>query len=260
MLKHSWMIVALMALAGGCTSYVTPGRGAEMQTFAPASSFGVGTDGTIRSSFDKKPLASFPAAVAVARVQGPGYRSRTAQGWGSGKYSVVTTRDVEKPEQIQRLSRLPQLKGIAPINRLLLQGTLDSDLALRQAAAQVQADMLLIYTFDTTFNMENKARPLSVISLGLSPNKEVQVTTTASAVLMDTRNGFIYGLAEATSQESRFTNSWQDDVAMDETRRKTESAAFEKLVGELETTWQGVVTTYVRPASPPAISTGRMNP
>jgi hypothetical protein len=137
------------------------------------------------------------------------------------------------------------------MNQILIQGPLNSDLPLRQAAAQLQADMLLIYTLDTIFDTENKAIPLSVISLGLSPNKQVRVTTTASALLMDTRNGFLYGLAEATAQNERFTNDWQNEVAIDETRRATETAAFEKLVGELETTWQNVVATY---ASPPGVA------
>jgi hypothetical protein len=77
------------------------------------------------------------------------------------------------------------------------------------------------------------------------------VTSTASAVLMDTRNGYIYGLAEATDQENHMTSAWQNDVAIDETRRATESAAFGKLVGELETTWNGVVARYAKHSPTP---------
>ena len=112
------------------------------------------------------------------------------------------------------------------------------------AAAQLQAEMLLIYTLDTQFKTEDKAAPLSVITLGLSPNQQVRVTSTASAVLMDTRNGYIYGLAEATDQQNQMSNAWQNQVAIDETRRATETAAFGKLVGELEKTWQGVLARY----------------
>ena len=140
------------------------------------------------------------------------------------------------------------VSGIAPIGRLLLPPNLDSDQQLREAAAKLQADMLLIYTLDTTFTTEDKAAPLSVISLGLSPNQQVRVNCTASAVLMDTRNGYVYGLAEASDQKNQMTNTWQSDVAVDETRRATESAAFDKLVGDLETTWKGVVARYAPPA------------
>jgi hypothetical protein len=249
-MKYIAAIALLTLMIGGCASYTAPGRGADLSVVgAPAASeLGPGTDGTIRQAFNKRPTASFPASIAVARVQAPGYQSRTAQSFGQGRFSVVTTRDVEKPEQMQRLTKLPRIAGVAPVNQLLLSTRLDSDLPLRQAAAQLQAEMLLIYTLDTTFTTENKALPLSMISLGLSPNKQVRVITTASAVLMDTRNGYIYGLAEATQNENRMTNSWQNDVAIDETRRATETSAFDKLVGELENTWRGVLNTYDNPA------------
>ena len=112
--------------------------------------------------------------------------------------------------------------------------------------------MLLVYTIDTQFTTEDKAIPLSVISLGLSPNEQVRVTTTASAVLMDTRDGYIYALAEGTEHQDHMTNAWQNDVAIDETRRATESAAFDKLVDELAKTWPGVVARYAGVDNAPA--------
>src|SRR6185369_2340312 len=118
-----------------------------------------------------------------------GYCSSTATSYGQGRYSILTTRDVEKPETIEKLAKMPQIAGVAPISRLLLPATLESDRELRQAAAKLQADILLIYTIDTEFKTEDKAAPISVVTLGLSPNQQVRVTTTASAVLMDTRNG-----------------------------------------------------------------------
>jgi len=195
MFKATFSTLMLVAVMSGCASYVTPGRGADLGQISPAAATTLAAqhapEDPIAQSFDRKPMAHFPAAIAVVRVQQPGYVSPTAQGWGTGRYSIVTTRDVEKPEQLERLSKLPQLKGVAPINRLLLNSNLDDDTPLRQAAAKLQADMILIYTFDTTFKSEDKALPLSVISLGLSPNQQVHVTSTASALLMDTRNGYL---------------------------------------------------------------------
>jgi hypothetical protein len=238
-------LLSLCLLAIGCAEYVTPGPGANMERVGLSKTVReASTDGVIEKSFDKKPLANFPTGIAVVRIQAPNYQSSTANGYGSGAYSVLTTRDVEKPEQIDRLAKLPMVSGIAPVNRLLLPPNLESDVQLREAAAKLQADMLLIYTLDTAFTTEDKAAPLSVISLGLSPNQQVRCTCTASAVLMDTRNGYVYGLAEATDQKNQMTNAWQNDTAIDETRRATESAAFDKLVGDLETTWKGVVARY----------------
>jgi hypothetical protein len=244
-MRFMFALIGLGLFVSGCAEYVTPGPGADLQRVGVTRGVReASTDGVIQRAFDKKPLAQFPTSIAVVRLQAPGYSSNTVQSYGRGAYSVVTTRDVEKDEQMDALRKLPMVSGIAPINRLLLKPDFESDVQLREAAAQLQADMLLIYTLDTTFTTEDKAAPLSVISLGLSPNQQVRVSCTASAVLMDTRNGYIYGLAEATDQKNQMTSAWQNDVAIDETRRATESAVFDKLVGDLEGTWKGVVARY----------------
>jgi hypothetical protein len=239
--------ICLISTCAGCASYVAPGRGADL------TNLGVSreqlTDGYIRTVLDKRPLATLPASIAVARVQDIGYKSATAEGWGHGNYTVVTTRDIEKPEEMERLQKLPMIRGIAPINRMLLSADLMSDRELRQAAAELHADMLLIYTLDTTFNVEDNALPVSIITLGLSPNQQARVVCTASAVLMDTRNGYIYGLAEATARQSQLADAWTSEAAVDDTRRRTESEAFTKLVDEMTKTWTGVVQQMQTPTA-----------
>lgn len=260
---RSTVAAAALALAcagiAGCASYTTPGGPADLGVMGVkpelAADRTAQTDVTMQEKFDRRPLARFPTAIAVARVQAPGYRSRTARSYGGhdGSYSVVTTRDVEKPEHFEKLSKLELIDGIGPINRLLLPNTgLRSDQELREAAASMQADMLLIYTLDTNVYVRDMAVPLSVVSLGLSPNQQARVTTTASAVLMDTRNGYIYGLAEATDSYNRLASAWTNEDAIDAARIRTESAAFEKLVAELENTWAGVVERYAEPANTPS--------
>jgi len=239
------LFTGFLVAGAGCAHYAPPGRGANMAALGvtPAAQQAL-ADPSIRQAFDKKPLASFPTGVAVARVQEPGYRSETAESWGTGAYSIVTTRDVETDEQGARLAKLPLVHGIAPINRLVMPtADLKSDAELRAAAAALHADVLLIYTLDTIFYVDNPSVPLSVLTLGLFPRK-ARVVTTASAVLMDTRNGYIYGVAEATDRDDSLTTGWTSDHAVDATRRDTETRAFEKLVGELEKTWTMVLKTH----------------
>lgn len=245
------MALVTIGLAGGCASYTTPGRGADLaQVGATEQARKSLTDPSLREMLEKKPLATFPTGIAIARIQAPQYSSPTTSGWGTGQYSVVLTRDVEKDEHFARFAKLPLVSGIAPMSRLLLPPTLQNDLQLRQAAAKLHADMLLIYTFDTTFSKNQLAQPLNVVTLGLSPTKTIRVTTTASAILMDTRNGYLYGMAEGTATRSKLTNAWMTSDAIDDARRKNEEEAFEKLVGEFEKTWAGVVTQYAtRPAA-----------
>jgi hypothetical protein len=85
---------------------------------------------------------------------------------------------------------------------------------------------------------------VTVVTLGLSPNQKATIVSTASAVLMDTRNGYIYGVCEGTERASKTMGAWGSEDAIDESRRKTEAAAFEKLVGEVEKMWGGVVSEF----------------
>ena len=237
------IFIALIGLlSGGWRNTPRPGGARNWAFLAPAAK--AQTDAAISGNLDRHPLASLPAGIALVRVQAPGYRSDTAVGWGTGNYCIVTTRNVERPEQIERLAKMPMVSGIAPINRLLLSGSLNSDMELRQAAASLHADFLLIYTLDTTFTVDDKASPLTVLTLGLSPNQQARVLTTAAAVLMDMRNGYIYGVAEATESQNQLASAWTSANAVDETRCRTESAAFDKLVGELERTWMGVIGSF----------------
>lgn len=137
--------------------------------------------------------------------------------------------------------------GVAPLNKMLLTGPVNSEEDLRKMAARLQADMVLVYTFDTQFYVKDYATPVTVVTLGLSPNKAAKVTTTASALVIDTRSGYIYGLAEATAESAQLTNAWSSEDAVDDSRLRTEKASFEKLVGNVEKLWPGVVSRYATP-------------
>ncbi|MHC4109416.1 MAG: hypothetical protein ACYSXF_04530 [Planctomycetota bacterium] len=243
----------MLFLLCGCAQYRSPGGPADFRAMGITEEFAnEQTEPSIARRLDRKPLASFPAAVAVVRTQAPGYYSRTAQGYGRGRYSVVPIRDVETDEHFERISNLPMIRGIAPLNRIVLPEQFNSDLELRQGAANVQADMVLIYTLDTVFGVEQKIPPLGLLTLGLFPDDEARVTCTASGVLMDTRSGYVYGLVEATSRETQIANTWTSQAAVDQTRRRAETKAFDHLVGEFEAMWPDVIERYGPPVTPQA--------
>ncbi|WP_445424870.1 hypothetical protein [Alishewanella sp. HL-SH06] len=230
------VMLSLAITLSGCASYTTPGGSVQLSQLA---------DSDINELMSKKPAATFPANMSVARVQAPGYQSYKVNSFGTGRYSVITTREVESDDDFIRLSKLPQLAGIAPLNRILLPVDLDSVKALREASARLKADILLIYTFDTTFHAgEQKFAPLNVISLGFLKNKQVTVTTTVSAAFFDVRTEYLYGLSEATAQEVKAASVWSTSDAVDDLRINTEKAAFQKLVPEIEKTWLGIVSQY----------------
>ena len=241
----SWLRVLLAAsvlLLGGCaTSYVAPGPRADLQAF--------GTP-TIQESFAEKATSPFPATLAFVRVQSPVYANysfrQPASANPSSRYSVVTTREAEDDAQVDRLGRLPQVAGVTSINRMLLPPDLQSDKELREAAARLHADLVLVYTFDTAFFDIDQARPLTVITLGLSPTRVVSVSTTVSALLMDTRTGYVYASYEASKKADTRSTSWSSGEAADATRRDNERAAFTQLLDQVEKTWPKLLDRYAR--------------
>ncbi len=245
-----YCFIAGVVFSGGCSSYTVPGKAAKMSLFTEEQGIvmspgepKVEKPGDIEI-VDRKPTATFPANVVMVRVQEPGYKSQTASGFGTGKFSVVTVRDIEKEEDFERLSKLADLAQISPMNRLLLPGYFQSDRELRTAAARLQADMVLIYTVDTTFLNTDTSTPVSVITLGLGPTINVRVITTVSALVMDTRTGYIYGTEEETAREQATASVLTSKNACDKLRLKTERKAFEQFVNQFETLWPNIVRQY----------------
>jgi hypothetical protein len=237
-------IVALAVILSlsACAHYVTPGGRADFTRLTDTNSSGDGkTD-----PYSAKPEAHFPANLAVVRIQAPKYRSYGAEGYADGDFSVVTVREFEDDSHFKRLQSMPEVEGVAPLNRLLLPLRLKGNEQLRQAAAKLQTDILLVYTIDTVFFDRQKSVALSVISFGFLPTKDVRVTSTASALLIDVRSGFIYGAAENTQRAEQGAGVWSTAAAAEETRVKTEKAAFDNLIGEIEKLWPDVVSRYGR--------------
>ncbi|MEM7283714.1 MAG: hypothetical protein AAF438_19035 [Pseudomonadota bacterium] len=230
---------SILAVLSGCaTSYRTPSAGVNVADLA-----GVSLDYDIATVMKRAPAASFPARIAVAQAQGAGYYAFGQVCYGRGKYCVVSTQDKAKEEHLNRLSALPKVAGIAPLNRLMLPEELKSVRELRRAAASLQTDMLLVYTMDTRFHVDRtEVGPLQVIALGFLPNKKAKVTTTASAVLFDVRTGFVYGTAESTATERKRSTFWGTQDAIDKARRKAEQQSFAGLMDEFEVLWQDIAT------------------
>jgi hypothetical protein len=97
--------------------------------------------------------------------------------------------------------------------------------------------LVFLYTFDTAFFGVDAAKPLTVITLGLSPTRKITAVTTVSALLLDTRTGYIYSAYEVTEREAMVSTSWGSSDTADEARRKTERRAFGKLVDEFVASW-----------------------
>jgi len=217
----------------GCASYRTPGGGVSIPELTTPS---------VAEAMARKPAASWPARIIAVRVQGAGYASYSNNSYGRGRFSVVTARDVETEADFARLGAMPQVAAVGALNRLLLPGNLESADDLRNAAAQLQGDVVFMYTIDTSFRTDTEQiGPLQLVSLGFFPNKKAKVTSTCAVALVDTRTGYVYGVAESTSKEDQRSDVWNTEEAIEKARSKAERAAFVAALGETEKLWGQVV-------------------
>jgi len=237
-MKQAIMIaLACAALLTGCAKrYMTPGAGVDLSSI---------TDAKVRAAMEATPAASFPATVALVRVQGTGYRSYSNASYGWGAFSVVTTRDIESPDDLEHLDHLPQVAAMVPLNKLVIPKQLESSSDLRAAAASLKADILLMYSIDTDFWVDKtNIGPLAALSLGFAPKNRAYVTTTASAAIVDTRTGFVYGIAEGSARDDKVANSWNKQASVEKVRLRIEAQAFHDLVQQLVPLWDEIVDEY----------------
>ena len=230
--------LTFLCLAGtGCaTNYVTPASGVSLAEIA---------DDDLRAYYERQPASPFPANIAIVRVQDSGYVTNTGLGYGHGRYTIMTTRDIETDEAFEKIAQLPLVDGVAPIGRLLLSPNASTIKDLRAPAAKLRADLLLVYSVDTSFSVEGKSLgPLSAISLGFIRNKKAHVTATVAGVLVDVRTGFVYGTTEATATEEQRASIWSTEIAIDSSRLRAETAAFDCFVAEFQRLWKGVVDVH----------------
>jgi hypothetical protein len=238
-MRHALLLGAIAFLMSGCATYIPPGAKADLQTFAPPD---------IQAGFAAKPTNPFPAAIAVVRVQAPTYTNYYLQqhggSYGSGRYSVILAKQAGEDSELERIGKLQKVAGLVTINRMLLPERLEGDKEIRGAASRLQADLVFLYTFDTSFFDTDIAKPLSVITLGLSPTRKISAVTTCSALLIDTRTGYIYSAYEVTERAETFSTSWGSRDTADEARRNNEREAFKKLVDEFTTSWPRVLQRH----------------
>jgi len=62
-------------------------------------------------------------------------------------------------------------------------------------------------------------------------------------VLFDVR-GFVYGVAESTATEEQRATVWSSEGAVETSRLRAESEAFQGLLNEYEKLWRGMVREH----------------
>ena len=241
------IFIGVVGLGGCANSYVTPGEAVSLPEI---------TDGDIAEALAREPAAPFPARLIVARLQGPGYVSYSNRGYGRGGFTVVTARDIETDDDIRRIGAMPGVAAVGQLSRVLLPADLNSTRDLRTAAAQLRADVILLYTLDTSFRTDTmRIGPLQAVSLGFFPNKNAHVAATCAAVFVDVRTGYIYGAAEATATKEQRSGFWNTQDAIEAARVTAEREAFTAALTEVEKAWDTILAQH---ANGPAVVARRV--
>jgi hypothetical protein len=227
--------LAAAALLAGCTTYKTPGAAVNLPAL---------NESNIEKMLSTEAGQILPARIALVRVQASGYASATNSGYGSGRFSVIAARDIEQEADIARIAALPMVDGVVCFNRMLLPPTLGSIRDLRVIAAKLQADVLLVYTLDTVFRTrEGEATPLSTLSFGWLEDKEVDVASNVSGMLVDVRSGFVYGLLNTTAQKTKREafSEFSNQQEIDAFRLQSEQVSYSQFIDQFEQLWQDVL-------------------
>jgi hypothetical protein len=222
-------VVPLFAslLLGGCASHINSPVVAQARE-ARRAAF---SDPLLARAFDAKPALRFPSTIALA-TNDHGTRDHLRALSAHGKFDD--------------LKSLPQIADVVPLSSLLYSTGTKPDLAMREAAARVHADAVLIVTTETNATDGRLFAPLTELSLGLFPNKRYELIATALAALVDVRTGYVYGTLEQSRARSGLTMTWGSDDVIAHARAAAEREALGKLFGEFPAFWRGVVQTHKR--------------
>ena len=223
-------LATAVVFTGGCTSHInSPAVARAIE--AKRATF---SDPLLARAYNAQPTMRVPATIAIATQSSDTrehIRSLSAQG------------------RLDTLKSLPQVADFITLSSLLTNPQTTAtkpDLAIREAAARMHADAVLIVATETQATDGKIIAPLTELSLGLFPNKRYELVSTALAALVDTRTGYIYGALEESRSRTGLTMAWGSDDVMHRARTRTEREALEKLIAAFPPFWRGVVQHHQR--------------
>jgi hypothetical protein len=221
-----------LALFAACQSYVNSPKVAA----ARAESARAFSDPLIARAFKAEPAIRFPARIALAPVNDDARQQLRA---------------LDAAGQLDALKRLPDVAAVVPLSSLVISDSdgkprwNQADLVVREAAAKLHTDAVLLLKTETHVTDGKIFAPLTTVSLGLFPNNRAEVIATTLAALVDTRTGYVYGTLERSAGRTSYSMSW-DEFTRDRTIERASFTATSKLFAEIPDFWRGVVQAHRR--------------
>ncbi len=236
---HRLALLAVV-LCAGCASYTAPGGPAPLAVLVA----GEGSD-----SAPLPPTATHPVRVNLVRVQAPDYAALSADRVATGSFSVVMSTE-RSVRSLKAVARWPWVEKVDALNPGLLPERLSNLNDLRLAAAKNLADLLIVYTVDTHFELDGRAlAPLADLATGKTPDGSAAILCGATAVLLDVRTGYRYGKVEASARNDDLSGAWLTAGALDRKRLDTEQQAVDAVLSASEALWRQTLTAMTSAAT-----------
>ncbi|HUT59058.1 MAG TPA: hypothetical protein VNA25_14510 [Phycisphaerae bacterium] len=239
------VVAAVSAVLGGCASYAplaapeaSMARSGVIDDPNQAKRLErVLTDQDIALLLDADIKAKLPSALAVAKI--------TSQ--CAGYQPFLETIDAEELQGwANAAGKHPSILGIHPVSPLVHSQDRATLHSLRQAAARMSCELLLVYLqADSSVNNYNDAAVLywTVVGLWLVPGSTYEHQTVMQAILVDCRTGMILGTATGDCHLKRHYAAAYKDIATDQLSRDAPVQALKDLQTGFVNTIDGVVRT-----------------
>jgi len=223
---------------GACSAHtqLTSGNDYLKRYASPQSHMASSLDQDVRSIAAVEPDLQFPARIGLARIKRRSLTNIPAdeiQSW-------MDLADTLGPKYGEFVPVSPFIASmVRPTDTNLNTEHVVAD--IRRASARQHLDYVLIYEVSQKSSKKSNAlsiADLTVLGLFVLPSRSMKVDSTASALLIDVRNGYPYGTATAFARKKKATTVASSGNYRQEVRNKTNVEAVENLVIEVETMFE----------------------
>ena len=223
------------AILSACshTSQFTSGK-SYLNTYEhPAYAASTSIDQEVRDIAAIEPRLEFPARIGLARIQ----KGRLTSIPGDEVTAWQTLKDdlggtygdfVPVSPLVAAMVSRPAEKGTAGAKRVV------DD--IRRGSARQHLDYVLIYEVTQMSGKTSNAlrlTDLSILGLYVMPSRKVEIEATASAMLIDVRNGYPYGSASAYAEKAETVTVAGLNTAKIKLSGKSRVQAVENLTGDV---------------------------
>ena len=241
-------LFAALLLSACATTQYTSGADYNARTAALYQPAGLttadaGVDADITRIAAVEPELAFPARIGIAYLDGG--RIAAIPPSHQPSWAPLSERIAGRFGEVVPISPLiaAMVGEGAPIGRPDASQTIAN---IRRGAARQHVDYVLVYEVQDTANTSGnalKAADWSILGLFMLPSREVEVQASASALLLDVRNGYPYGTASGLATKDGLATSYGANDKRRKLRGRATDAAVEALALDVDTMWTQLIET-----------------